>query len=63
MNKSLVRLTKKKKKRIKLNKIRKEREKNDNHSYRQTKITEEYYEQLHGNKSDNLEEMEKFLET
>ena len=36
----------------------------DNHHHRNAKKTlREHYEQLHANKFDNLEEMDKFLET
>ena len=61
IDKPLARLTKKKRERIQINKIR-----NENGKFK-TGTTEiqrirDYYKWLHTNKRDNLEEMDKFLE-
>ena len=51
------------KKREKLNKIRNERGEITTNTGETKQIIREYYEQLHANEMDNLEEMDKFLET
>ena len=58
-----MRLTKKKKERTQINKIRNERGEITNDTAEIQKNIREYYEQLHTNKLDNLEDMDKFLET
>ena len=59
----MARLIKKKKKRDKnqINKIRNEKEVTTDNAEIQ-RVTRDYYEQLYGNKMDNLEEMDRFLE-
>ena len=61
IDKSLGRLIKKKREKNQINKIRNEKGEvtTDNAVQR---ITRDYYEQLYGNKMDNLEEMDRFLE-
>ena len=61
IDKPLVRLIKKKAEKNQINKIRNEKgEVTTNDAEIQT-IIRDYYEQLHGNKMDNLEEMDRFL--
>ena len=61
-DKPLARLIKKKREKNQINKIRNEkgRVKTDNAEIH--RIIRDYYEQLYGNKLDNLEEMDRFLE-
>ena len=61
IDKPLARLIKKKGGKNQINKIRNEKEVTpDNAEMR--RIISDYYEQLNGNKIDNLEEMDRFLE-
>ena len=55
-------LIKKKRKKNQINKIRNEKGVVTTDSAEMQKIIRDYYEQLHGNKMDNLEEMDRFLE-
>ena len=61
IDKPLARLIKKKREKNQINKIRNEKREVTNNSEIQ-KIIRDYYEQLYGNKMDNLEEMDRFLE-
>ena len=58
IDKHLARLIKKKK----INKIRSEKGQVTTDNAEIQRIIREYYEQLYGNKMDNLEEMDRFLE-
>ena len=57
IDKPLARLIKKKRKKNQINKIRNEKGVVTTDSAEMQKIIRDYYEQLHGNKMDNLEEM------
>ena len=62
VDKPLTRLIKKKREKNQLNKIRNEKEEVTTDNAEIQRITRDYYKQLHGNKMDNLEEMNRFLE-
>ena len=61
IEKPLARLTKKKREKNQINKIRNEGEVITDNAEIQ-RIIRDYYEQLYGNKMDKLEEMDRFLE-
>ena len=62
VDKPLARLIKKKRKKNQLNKIRNEKEEVTTDNAEIQRIIRDYYKQLYGNKMDNLEEMDRFLE-
>ena len=62
IDKPLARFIKKKREKNQLNKIRNEKGAVTTDNAEIQRITREYYEQLYGNKMDNLEEMDRFLE-
>ena len=59
---SLARLIKKKREKNQINKIRSEKARVTTDNAEKQRIIRDYYEQLYGNKTDNLEEMDTFLE-
>ena len=61
IDKSLARLIKKKREKNQINQIRSKKEVTIDNTETQ-RILRDYYEQLYGNKIDNLKEMDKFLE-
>ena len=61
VNKPLARLIKKKREKNQINKIRNEKGEVTTDSEELQRIIRDYYEQLYGNKMDNLEEMDRFL--
>ena len=62
IDKPLARLIKKKREKNQINKIRNEKGEVTTDSAEIQRTIRDYYEQLQGNKIDNLEEMERFLE-
>ena len=54
---------KKKREKNQINKIRNEKGEVTTDNVEIQRITRDYYEQLHGNKMGNLEEMDRFLES
>ena len=62
IDKPLARLIKKKRKKNQINKIRNEKGEVTIDNAELQRIIRDCYEQLHGNKMDNLEEMDRFLE-
>ena len=61
IDKPLARLIKKKREKNQINKIRNEKRRGYNNAEIQ-RIIRDYYEQLYGNKMDNLGEMDRFFE-
>ena len=59
---TLARLIKNKREKNQINKIRNEKGEATTENAEIKRITRDYYEQLYGNKMDNLEEMDRFLE-
>ena len=62
IDKPLARIIKKKREKNQVNKIRNEKEDVTTDNAEIQRIIRDYYEQLYGNKMDNLEEMDRFLE-
>ena len=62
IDKHLARLIKKKREKNQINKIRNEKGEVTTDNAETQRILRDYYEQLYGNKIDNLEEMDGFLE-
>ena len=63
IDKPLARLIKKKREKNQINKIRNEKGEVMTDNAEIQRIIRDYYEQLYGNKMDNLEEMDRFLRT
>ena len=62
IDKPLARLIKKKREKNQINKIRNEKREVTTDNAEMQRIIRDYYEQLYGNKMDNVEEMDRFLE-
>ena len=62
IDRSLARLVKKKREKNQINKIRSEKGRVTTDNAEIQRIIRDYYKQLYGNKMDNLEEMDRFLE-
>ena len=62
IGKPLARLIKKKREKNQINKIRNEKGEVTTDNAEIERIIRDYYEQLYGNKIDNLKEMDRFLE-
>ena len=62
IDKPLARLIKKKREKNQINKIRNEKGEVTKNNAKIQRIIRDYYEQLYGNKMDNLKEMDRFLE-
>ena len=62
IDKPLARFTKKKREKNQIKKTRNEKEEVTTDNAEIQRIVRDYYEQLYGNKMDNLEEMDRFLE-
>ena len=62
IDKPLARLTKQKREKSQINKIRNERGEITTDTSEMQKVIREYYEKLYSNKLDHLEEMDEFLE-
>ena len=62
IDKPLARLIKKKKEKSQINKIRNENREITTDNTEIQRMVRDYYQRLYGNKMDNLEEMDKFLQ-
>ena len=62
IDKPLIRLFKKKRDKNKINKIRNEKGEVTLDNAEKQRVIRDYYEQLYGNKMDNLEKMNRFVE-
>ena len=63
IDKPLARLIMKKREKTQINRIRNEKGEVTNDTAEIQRIMRDYHKQLYGNKMDNLEEMDKFLES